>query len=296
MRLFKTAIALIVTTLLLTGCSSTLVYNRLDWLIPWYVDGWVDISREQRQLLRQQLEPRLQWHREEELVRYIEILDRVEADLAGPIEPAQVRRWVDEILAAAERVERSMMGVALEFGATISDQQMDEFLQTLWEQQEEYEEEFLSRSDADYFDDDFDTLSDFLKRFLGRLSPAQQDILRAASRSLQRFDKAWLEERHQWLDTLEPLMQREEGWQQAVSAAYDARQKNRTPEYHATFEHNLDVITRAIAEVINQASERQQRRAVEEIEDIRGKVEKLIQSRKAQDQAAAGREAHRSTA
>lgn len=288
MKIIRLAIALVLPALLLAGCTTTFVYNRLDWLIPWYVDGWVDISRDQRQQLRQQLEPRLQWHREEELARYIDILDRIEADLAGPVDAIRVRHWVDDILTAVERVERSMMTVALEFGATISDEQMDEFLGTLWEQQQEYEKEFLSRSDPEYFDDDFETLKEFVQRFMGRLSPEQEDILRRASQNLQRFDKAWLEERQDWLQKLEPLLQREEGWQDAVRTAYEARKRERTAAYHATFEHNLAVITQAIAEVIGAASERQQRRTLKEIDDIRGRIRKLIESRKEQQELQAG--------
>ena len=77
-------------TLLAAGCTMSFTYNHLDWLIPWYVDDYVDLSRQQRQLLQGQLGPVLQWHREEELERYLELLDQIEADLAGEVTAAQV--------------------------------------------------------------------------------------------------------------------------------------------------------------------------------------------------------------
>ena len=44
--------------LMLTGCSgTTFVYNRLDFLIPWYVGKYVDLTRLQKQLLDEQLDP-----------------------------------------------------------------------------------------------------------------------------------------------------------------------------------------------------------------------------------------------
>ena len=86
MRRTRTTITLFLAALVLAGCMASFAYNRLDWLIPWYVDGYVDLTRDQRQLLKEQLAPSLQWHRQEELVHYVEILDRIEAGLAGPVD------------------------------------------------------------------------------------------------------------------------------------------------------------------------------------------------------------------
>jgi len=269
-------ILIVLVIVLLGGCAS-FTYNRLDWLIPWYVDGYVDLTSEQRELLRERLTPGLKWHRSEELVRYVEILDRIETDLAKPVEPATVRAWADDMLAAAERVEKTMLGVALEFGAEVSDEQVEEFIANLWERQRELEEEFLERSDAEYAEDDFDNLHDFLKRFLGRLNAEQQAVLREAANGLVRFDKAWLKDRRNWLRTLEDLLQREPGWQEAVMQAYEARIALRSPEYREAFEHNMGLITRAYAKVLSSMTERQAEKARDEIEDLRRMIRKLME-------------------
>ncbi len=61
--------------LVLTACSgTTLVYNRLDTILPWYVDDYVDLDNPQQQLLDQTLQPFLRWHRQQELPRYVEVL------------------------------------------------------------------------------------------------------------------------------------------------------------------------------------------------------------------------------
>jgi hypothetical protein len=275
LNLYRKILAILAITLLLGGCAS-FTYNRLDWLIPWYVDGYVDLTGEQRALLREQLTPRLQWHREEELARYVAILDRIESDLAGPVDAATVRAWADDALAAAQRVEKSLMGVALEFGAEVSAQQVDEFVASLWERQREFEEEFLERSDADYAEDDFDNLSNLLERFLGRLSPQQEAVLREAANGLVRFDKAWLEDRRNWLRTLEDLLQREPGWQDAVMRAYEARIALRSPEYRKAYEHNMGLITAAYAEALASMSPRQREKAGKEFDDLRRMLRKMM--------------------
>lgn len=273
----RNAAAAVLAVLFLSSCTSGFVYNRLDWLIPWYVDGYVDLTRAQRDVLRAQLAPSLAWHREEELARYAALLERVETELEGTVTPATVRSWAEELLAAAQRVERSMMGVALEFGGEVNETQVREFVDSLWERQREFEEEFLERSDTEYAEDDYENLYDFLERFVGRLEPEQRAVLREAAGELQRFDRAWLEERRAWLETLQPLLLgRAPGWQAAVMAAYETRLEQRTPAYHATFEHNFEQITSAYARVLSSLTERQRSRAVKELQDLQRTLRKLM--------------------
>lgn len=266
---------LLLAALLLPGCTATFAYNRLDWLIPWWVDGYVDISREQRKLLQAQLEPTLDWHRKEELARYDEWLAGISGSLDSEIRPGQVREWMDDVISAAERIEESMLAVAVDFGATVTDEQVAEFTDSLWEQQSEYEEEFLHRSEQEYVDDNAENLAEFAERLIGRLSPQQRKALQMAAHDLQRFDTAWLAERGEWLETLERLLQREPGWQQAIMAAWQERQARRTPEYNRMLAHNLDIVGLAYAELLNGMSPEQRNHAQREIRKYRKKLAKL---------------------
>jgi hypothetical protein len=260
---------------LLVGCTATFTYNHLDWLIPWYVDGYVDLTRDQRKILESQLEPLLRWHREEELVRYVAMLDRIERDLGTGVSAAVVQSWTDDVMVALERTESSMLLLALDFSATLSDAQMAEFGASLWERQREYEKEFLGRSEEEYRRDSYDSLADFLRRFTGPLQSAQKERLQAAAGSLLRFDSAWLEERALWLKTLEPLLQREPGWQQRVQAAYAARKDQRTPRYREYLAHNVGVISAALADVLNQLDSKQRKAMAREFDDLRSRLREL---------------------
>ena len=272
-------IAVVLLTLLVAGCTMSFTYNHLDWLIPWYVDDYVDLSRQQRQLLQGQLGPVLQWHREEELERYLELLDQIEADLAGEITAGQVRSWADEIIAAVERVEENMVSVALQFGATLSNEQLAEFMESVWEEHREYEEEFLSRSDEEYVEENSENLEEFLERFTGRLDDEQETILLQAAESLHRFDGVWLEDHEQWLNTLGPLLQRKPGWEDAIREAYANRTRQQSPEYTELLEYNMEVVSQAIADVLNRLNDKQRKHLDDEIEDFQSLVQRLLEER-----------------
>jgi hypothetical protein len=272
-------IAVVLLSLLVAGCTMSFTYNHLDWLIPWYVDDYVDLSRQQRQLLQGQLGPVLRWHREEELEQYLVLLDQIEADLAGEVTTAQVRSWADEIIAAVERVEENMVSVALQFGATLSDEQLAEFMESVWEEHREYEEEFLGRTDEEYVEENAENLEELLERFTGRLNNEQEAILLQAAESLQRFDAIWVEDHEMWLNTLGPLLQRKPGWEDAIREAYANRTRQQSPEYTELLEYNMEVVSQAIADVLNQLNDKQRKHLDDEIEDLRSLVQRLLEER-----------------
>ena len=60
---------LIACLLCLPGCSgTTMVYNRLDTILAWYLDDYVELSVPQEQQLDNTLRPFLSWHRQQELL------------------------------------------------------------------------------------------------------------------------------------------------------------------------------------------------------------------------------------
>jgi hypothetical protein len=188
-----------------------------------------------------------------------------------------VEDWSNVLLQAAERVEVSMLPVALEFGATISDEQMDEFVLSLNEKQEEYVEEYLSRSDREYVEDNHKTLDELLKRMIGRLDKSQKSRLLVAAERMKRFDAIWLEERAEWLQTLEVILQRKPGWQQDFQSAHLQREANRPAAYNSALDHNISVVSAGIADVLNSRSARQKDRTVRELNDMREMLRNLME-------------------
>ncbi len=268
-------IAVTLPALLAAGCTMSFAYNHLDWLIPWYVDDYVDLSRQQRHLLRGHLGPLLQWHRQEELERYLEILDQVETDLSGEVSAGQVRSWAAQVTAAVERVEENMLPVALDFGATLSDEQLAGFMDSVWKEHREYEEKFLGRTEEEYIEENAENLEEFLERFIGRLNDGQEAVLLRAAGSLRRFDAAWLEDHERWLNTLGPLLRREPGWQEAIRKAYADRKRQRSAEYSERLEYNMGIVSQAIADVLNDLSEQQRNHLQKELGDLRSLIQDL---------------------
>ena len=111
-------IGLVCILLLLGACSSTtFVYNRLDFLLPWYLDDYAELNRAQDQYLDELLAPFLAWHRAEELPRYIEIIDQIDASLDQPLTADEVALISAEFESAWFRLEGEALDWLLDLGA-----------------------------------------------------------------------------------------------------------------------------------------------------------------------------------
>ncbi len=269
---------MIVLLILSTACSNKFFYNQLDWLIPWYVDDYVDLTFVQKENLDKQVEMLLQWHRGEELSRYIEILNHIENDVTEDVSVDTVKLWFDVVLFAAKRIEINILPSAIELGEKLSEEQMAEFVTNLWDRQAELEEEYLSRNNEEYIEDNYENLSDNLAKYVGRLSDTQKERLNTAASTMQRFDKVWLEDRRAWLEKIEGLMKREQGWQQATIDAFAVRAGQQPKRFKQYLSYNTNIINEAIADVLNELSDKQRGKLLVEIADIRNDFRVIIAS------------------
>ncbi len=268
---------LIALLVFLSACSSTtFVYNRLDFLLPWYMGDYVKLEREQKKYLDTLIDPFLGWHRNEELPKYLELLEQAERDLDRDLTPEDVEELALAFEAAWLRIEERALEWLMELGEELSDEQIQDFIAELWDKQREYEEKYLPRTDEEYHEEAYENLRDSLQDYMGRLDESQRTVLEDAADTLRRSDGVWLTERAAWLNMLEEVLQREAGWQQALRDAIASRDERVSAEYRETYAHNASVIYAALAEVINSRTEKQDRRLRREIDSLQEDLTTLL--------------------
>jgi hypothetical protein len=104
----------------LSGCSTTgFFYNRLDTLIPWYMGRYVELRQTQRALLDEELAALLHWHRQEELQRYVALLDDALESLNTPLTPTVITGLAGQVEAAWLRLRERALPPLLRLGETL---------------------------------------------------------------------------------------------------------------------------------------------------------------------------------
>ena len=258
MRLFL--MLLLVTTLV--GCSANrLLYNRADTFIRWAADDYVALDREQQAVFDQRLDDFLAWHRSEELPRYREFIVTSLDTLEDGVTLEEAVAISEEIDLAADRFQAQFIELLLATAADLSDEQIQDFLEELERNQTEYADERLVRDEEAYYADSTKTMTDLVKRLIGRLNRDQRSEIAERSKDLTRLDGLWHDDRARWGSALRVILEsKAPGWQTEIRRLGETRSEARIPEYVAGIEHNGDVILALLVDIINSRTERQDRR------------------------------------
>lgn len=92
------SLILIALFAVLAGCSSLrLAYNNGDTLLYWWIDGYIDLTSEQKGWVKKDIDELFHWHRKTQLHDYVQILKNAQRQLnAGPTQ-ADLQNDFDEI-------------------------------------------------------------------------------------------------------------------------------------------------------------------------------------------------------
>lgn len=255
-----TLVLLLMITLI--GCSANrLLYNRADTFIRWAANDYVTLNGKQQEVFNQRLDDFLAWHRSDELPRYRDFIVSSLETLDDGVTLAEAVVISEEVDLAADRFQSQFIALLLVTAEDLSEEQIQEFLAELEKNQKEYAEERLVRDEETYYADSAKTMTDLVKRLIGRLNRDQRDEINARSQELARLDGLWHEDRARWGSALRVLLETKAlGWQAEIRKLGETRSEDRIPEYVAGIDQNGEVILSLLVDIINSRTERQDRR------------------------------------
>jgi len=266
----------LIILIFLTGCSSTtFVYNRIDFLLPWYLASYVDLSRDQKQYLDELLIPFYSWHRHEELPRYAEIINSVEEILDSEVKVENITLITQDVEESWFRLEDELLLWILPLTKDLSDEQINNFLQVMQTKTIESENKYLKRNDQVYQKHNYNRLRKNLRRFIGTMSKEQLDLVKIASKSMRRVDTEWVQNRKKLVANLGSILQRKESWEKrfiSITHRDDLVSKN----YRDNYAYNIDITNHLIAAILNTRTEKQDKKLRAKLKRYRTDIETLI--------------------
>lgn len=266
----------LIILIFLTGCSSTtFVYNRIDFLLPWYLASYVDLSRDQKQYLDELLIPFFSWHRHEELPRYAEIINSVEEILDSEVKVENITLITQDVEESWFRLEDELLLWILPLTKDLSDEQINNFLQVMQTKTIESENRYLKRNDQVYQKHNYNRLRKNLRRFIGTMSKEQLDLVKIASKSMRRVDTEWVQNRKKLVANLGSILQRKESWEKrfiSITHRDDLVSKN----YRDNYAYNIDITNHLIAAILNTRTEKQDKKLRAQLKRYRTDIETLI--------------------
>lgn len=200
-------VGLLVATLV--GCSRVkLVYNQLDWLLPYYLGDYVSLTPGQALHLDQELAQLREWHCGTQMHDYVEWLRAAGGEVrSGAADAARIEARYEELAS----FWTGLMGQTSEHMARLipqaSDEQVVELLGNIEAENEKLRGEIEQRSPAQRRERSVERMEKNLERWIGDLTPAQHDAVVAWSAEMAGGDVDRLAARLSWQQEFRRLLQ-----------------------------------------------------------------------------------------
>lgn len=173
---------LLLLSLLLAGCSTlSLGYNQLPRLAAWWIDGYLDLDRDQDRQLDSALQALHAWHRREELPRWQALLAGADSLWDGGVSEAELLALEAEASASIERTLARAAPLAMPLLAGLRPAQWERLQSQLRERLDEWREQQLEE----------DAAHQRGKRFARSLSRWLGDLERPLRRAAHQQAEAW---------------------------------------------------------------------------------------------------------
>ena len=262
------AALLFVSCLVLAGCGAQFLYNRLDTVAWLYVKTQVSLEDLQSRQLRDSLRSFLEWHRRTELPRYADFAAALARDAARPLGRARIDRARLDIEALWRGSVARGAPDAAQFLAGLDSAQRDELFASLAEDDAEVREEFCDAPEKKRRERQFKTVVESAEDWVGRLTPAQLELIRSGLAPLRPSGCAWAESRVQFRQDLRDLVERgsrDPDYAQRVARLLSNPEERWDPQYRAVFESNRDAVIDLLAELDTALNPRQRAKLAEKL-------------------------------
>lgn len=165
--------------LALSGCSMVqTVYNRSPDLAYWWIDGFVDITAEQRPLVSESLQRYHDWHRSTQLPRYAQWLQQLQSWVLQDVTEAQSCKLYAEIWDSLPSLAETAVAGTTQLARTLSSEQVEHLRSKLLRQHRDWRKDWVEDGAAENLDKRVKRARERAEDFYGRLESAQQRLLR----------------------------------------------------------------------------------------------------------------------
>ena len=269
---------------LLGACSMQFAYDRLDRIVAWYIDDYVELNGEQYAYVQSQLHEQLCWHRRTQLPRYAAWLRRVDAGLQGNLSPQELDRYEAEFLSYGKQLTGALVPGATRLFATLTDRQVRELVGRFELKNQEYAADWVKPSAPQRRRAYARAMTKNLERWVGSLTSEQERAVERWSEDIALIGEERLAVRRAWQTRLLAALQDRHDrvrLEQEVRALFVDFERERTPVYQRQWEHNLRLTKRLILQVHASLVAHQRTHLTERVAELAGDFDNIAQEPRA---------------
>lgn len=191
--MFPRIVSVLLLVFTLSGCSTTFIYNNLDWLIPWYLDDYIELNKPQKADFKPALRSWLAWHKQTQLPLY-------EADfiqLKQQFEQGSLneQQWLTVFANGRKRyqsVRDYLVPRLMPFAQTLTEPQVKQLFNTLAEERQDEYQEFSELDAQARLERRQKQLQANVKEWVGKLSKTQKATIARYAEQFASTYSEWM--------------------------------------------------------------------------------------------------------
>lgn len=252
------------SVVLLSGCVVRVAYNMLDWLMLWKAEKLVNLVGTQEEEAKAALQTFHHWHRQTQLPLYIDYLTGFKARFSeAGFTGESIHAETDRIQDLMDLSLNQLMPDGSRILATLSDAQVEELLENLEEERQEFIDEYVEIPRKKQLKKRADDLQKHLTRWTGSLSREQKLWIQEWAQSMIDYEAPTATQQLQILERVAKLMaarSNTERLKKGLSEVLFYRTDNWDPAIQKIYDHNQALTYDLIARILNSLDDRQKSR------------------------------------
>lgn len=246
----------------LYACSRVqLAYNQLDWLIPYYINGYVELTDNQDNYLNEQVNALLNWHCSEHLASYAQLLrDANQRFQSGTITTEQLQNYEAQIDQYWREIMQHISPSLIQLFHGITDEQVIGLRERFAADNRNWQEAFNEMTAEEIQDENLEIMQGELERWFDELNEQQLKLVYSWSREFETLGLEGLHTRERWQRRLLSLLESRQDLEQlseGVRVLFVTPKKLRSVKYLERTQNNKKVTFQLIYRISKSLSREQ---------------------------------------
>ena len=191
-----TYVVLALMLVVVAGCSSLrLAYNNGDTVLYWWLNAYVDLDRDQKGWVREDIDKLFDWHRKTQLKDYVEILRKGQKQVQGNVTQAELLADYDEIKSRTQSLLLKAAPDLADLARSLKPEQIAQMEKKFKSNNDDYRKKFLTGDQEKRQQLRYKKSMEQFELWFGSFSREQEAAIRKASDTRPLDNEIWLDER-----------------------------------------------------------------------------------------------------
>ena len=260
-RALRALLAVLVISVSISGCTTKLAYDFLDWGLYWELKDYVKFTRDQRLLVKEEISQLIDWHRSEELPQYAVQLEKLSKELKSGITVEQLEESYNNLRDSWQRIVIKTLPAAVDIISNLNDEQVNDFFEMLIEKEGDDAKEIKNSTNARTLKKREAYVSKKIVGVIGKLNEDQKSLIAQWVRGMKPTKELSLGHAIQWRTRMQTVLaerHNERQLEKKLMVLFANPDQLRSPSYRRVIEKNKRLIMQLVFD-LNQTLTSQQR-------------------------------------